>query len=171
MKDSVLNGKRILAVDDEVDVLNILEEEIQETCPACHFERATTYKMACELMASFTYDLLILDIMGVRGFDILKLAVERPFPLPVVILTAHSFTPEALKHSIELGARAYLPKETLGKIVPFLEDIMKYEYGPGWKRVLKQMQGLFSSHWGPYWQKSEEEFWKEFNRKISGPDA
>jgi hypothetical protein len=39
------------------------------------------------------------------------------------MLTAHALNPEALKHSIQMGARAYLPKEKLGEIVPFLEDI------------------------------------------------
>jgi len=37
MAESVLNGKRILAVDDEPDVLNILEEEIRIAAPKCQF--------------------------------------------------------------------------------------------------------------------------------------
>jgi hypothetical protein len=72
--------------------------------------------------------------MGVGGFDLLNLAVGRNFK--VAMLTAHVLNPEALKHSMELKARAYLPKEKLGEIVPFLEDMLKYEYLPGWKRLL-----------------------------------
>ena len=165
MTEFILSGKKILAVDDEPDVLAILEEEILEAAQNCDFYQANSYEKAVELMVSWTYNLVILDIMGVQGFDLLNLAVNRHFP--VVMLTAHALTPEALKRSIEMGARAYLPKDKLGQIVPFLEDVMKYEYGPGWRRLLKQMEGFFNARWGPYWQKSEEKFWKEFDKKTA----
>ena len=164
MTKSILNGKMILAVDDEPDVLTVLEEEIKEACPNCTFDKAATYKEAAERMASWTYELVILDIMGVRGFDLLELAVAHNFP--VVMLTAHALNPEALKRSIKMGARAYLPKEKLGEIVPFLEDVMRYEYGPGWRRLLKQLEGFFNAYWGPYWQKHDKKFWKEFKEKT-----
>ena len=167
MAKSILADKRILAVDDEPDVLATLEGEILDACPNCYFDKAVSYEKASQLLLSFTYDLVILDIMGVQGFDLLDIAVNRPYPFPVVMLTAHLLTPEALKRSIERGARAYLPKEKLGKIVPFLEDVMKYEYGPGWRRLLKQMEGFFNASWGPYWKKSEEKFWKEFEEKTA----
>ena len=165
MGESILNGKSILAVDDEPDVLNILQEEIKEACPDGRFDKASTYEEAVARMISLTYDVVILDIMGVRGFDLLELAVSRNFP--VAMLTAHALTPEALKRSFEMGARAYLPKEKLGEIVPFLEDLLKYEYLPGWKRLLEKLEGLFNERWGHYWKKSEEEFWKEFDKKTT----
>ena len=46
MAGSILNGKRILAVDDEPDVLEVLQEEILEACPDCKFDKATTYEEA-----------------------------------------------------------------------------------------------------------------------------
>jgi CheY-like chemotaxis protein len=165
MGESILNGKSILAVDDEPDVLNILQEEIKEACPDGRFDKASTYEEAVARMISLTYDVVILDIMGVRGFDLLELAVSRNFP--VAMLTAHALTPEALKRSFEMGARAYLPKEKLGEIVPFLEDLLKYEYLPGWKRLLEKLEGFFNERWGHYWKKSEEEFWKEFDKKTT----
>ena len=165
MKESILNGKRILAVDDEPDVLTLLEEEVLEACHDCTIDKATHYEEAVEKLLSWTYDLVILDIMGVRGFDLLELAVSRNFP--VVMLTAHSLTPEALKRSMEMKARAYLPKEKLGEVVPFLEDVLTYEYLPGWKRVLKKLEGFFNARWGDYWQKSEAKFWKEFDEKTT----
>ena len=42
MSPSILNGKTILAVDDEADVLSVLEEEILGAAPKCKFEKATT---------------------------------------------------------------------------------------------------------------------------------
>ena len=164
MGESILNGKSLLAVDDEVDVLAILEEEILEACSKCKFDKASTFGEALKKLASRTYDLVILDIMGVRGFDLLEQANAKKFP--VVMLTAHALTPEALKRSMELGARAYLPKEKLGEIVPFLEDVLVYEYLPGWKRLLKRLEHYFDTRWGDDWKKSEEKFWKEFNEKV-----
>jgi hypothetical protein len=35
------------------------------------------------------------------------------------MLTAQALSPDALQRSIELGARAYLPKEIMEEIVPF----------------------------------------------------
>jgi CheY-like chemotaxis protein len=165
MAESILNEKMILAVDDEQDVLTVLEEEVLGAAPKCRFDKATSYQEALERMMSLTYDVVILDIMGVRGFDLLEMAVSRNFP--VTMLTAHALSPEALKRSIEMKARAYLPKEELGKVVPFLEDVLKYEYLPGWKLLFEKMKGFFTGRWGENWQKPDEKFWKGFEEKMA----
>jgi CheY-like chemotaxis protein len=165
MKGSILNGKRILAVDDEQDVLEVLKEEILASCPNCEFDQTTSYETALEKLKSQSYDVVVLDIMGVRGFDLLALAVKRNFP--VAMLTAHALFPEALKRSVEMGARSYLPKEKLGEIVPFLEDVLKYEYLIGWARLFENLRDFFNARWGEYWQKAEEKFWKEFDEKTA----
>ncbi len=162
MVDSILNGKRILAVDDEPDVLAILEDEILGAAPKCKFEKATTYEDAAIKLKSETYDVVILDIMGVRGFDLLELAVNRN--LRVAMLTAHALSPEALKRSFEMKARAYLPKEKLGEVVPFLEDVLKYEYLPGWKRLLEKLKGFFDSKFESDWEKKTGLPWQEWHK-------
>ena len=162
MVDSVLNGKRILAVDDEPDVLAVLEDEIRGAAPKCKFEKATNYEDAAKKLKSETYDVVILDIMGVRGFDLLELAVNRNFR--VAMLTAHALSPEALKRSFEMKARAYLPKEKLGEVVPFLEDVLKYEYLPGWKRLLEKLKGFFDSKFESDWEKKTGLPWQEWHK-------
>ena len=162
MKASILNGKRILAVDDEPDVLAVLEEEILGVCPDCKFDKATTYENALAMLKSNTYDVVILDIMGVRGFDLLEQAVKQN--LRVAMLTAHALTPEALKRSFEMKARAYLPKEKLGEIVPFLEDVLKYEYLPGWKRLFEKLKGFFDSKFESDWDKKTGLRWQEWGK-------
>jgi CheY-like chemotaxis protein len=159
---SILDGKTILAVDDEPDVLKILEEEILLTCPNSKLDQATTYETAAKMLESTNYDVVILDIMGVRGFDLLDLAVKKK--LRVVMLTAHSLSPEALKKSIELGARAYLPKGKLGEIVPFLEDVLTYEYAPGWKRLYDKLKGFFDSRFESDWEKKTGLSWQEWTQ-------
>jgi len=152
---SILDGKAILAVDDEADVLSTLKEEIVGAAPKCKFEKATTYEEAAQKLEAQPYDLVILDIMGVRGFDLLNLAVRKN--LRVAMLTAHALTPEALKRSFEMKARAYLPKEKLGEVVPFLEDVLKYEYLPGWKRLMKKLEKYFKTQWREYEQMKQHE--------------
>ena len=107
MSSNILDGKRILAVDDEPDVLDTLEDLLDDY-PGLIFDRATDYETGYHLLRSWTYDAVILDIMGVRGFDLLNAAVHLGFP--TVMLTAHAFSAETLQQSIEMGARAYIPK-------------------------------------------------------------
>jgi CheY-like chemotaxis protein len=150
-KQSILEGKRILAVDDEPDVLEVLEEEILESCPKCKVDKATTYKEAENLLKTNHYDIVILDIMGIRGFDLLELAVSRNFR--VAMLTSHALSSEALKRSFQLKARSFLPKEKLGEIVPFLEDVLTYEYLPGWNLLYEKLKSYFNGKFGPDWEK------------------
>jgi DNA-binding response OmpR family regulator len=162
MADSILNGKYILAVDDEPDILTVLEDEILGAAPKCKFEKATTYEEAVKKLKSQTYDVVILDIMGVRGFDLLELAVSRDFR--VAMLTAHALTAEALKRSFEMRARAYLPKEKLGEVVPFLEVVLRYEYLHGWKWLLENLKEFFDSKFESDWEKKTGLRWREWHR-------
>jgi CheY-like chemotaxis protein len=165
MTTSILDGKRILTVDDEPDILDVLEEEILGVAPNCKIDKATTYYEAKQRLTSQTYDLVILDIMGIRGFDLLDLSSKRN--LTVAMLTAHALNPESLKRSIKKKARAYLPKDKLGEMVPFLECVLEEGYLPGWGRLMKKLEGYFNSRWGKSWKNSEEKFWREFEEKTS----
>ena len=101
MTQSVLDGKKILAIDDEPDVLAVLEEEITYKCPNATFEKATTYEDAKKLLDSKIYDVVVLDIMGVRGFDLLEIAVKRN--LKVAMLTGDSRTTESVDYAALLA--------------------------------------------------------------------
>ena len=100
--------------------------------------------------------------MGVRGFDLLNLAVERN--LRVAMLTAHALNPAALKRAFDLKARSYLPKEKLGELVPFLEDVVKYEYLPGWKRLLENLKEFFDTKFESDWEKKTGMNWREWTK-------
>src|SRR5512139_368061 len=164
MVESILNGRLILAVDDEPDVLDVLENEILGYAPNCKIEKVTTYQDASKRLESKNYDVVILDIMGVKGFDLLEQSVKHNFR--TAMLTAHSLNPESLKRSIEMGACAYLPKEKMEEIVPFLEDILESSDGSTvWGRLMNKLEGYFSSRWGELWKKSEEKFWEDFDEK------
>lgn len=160
----ILQHKYILAVDDEPDVLEIIREELADI-PDVTLHTAQTFERGREYLVSYTYDLVILDIMGVQGFDLLKIAAGHNFP--VVMLTAHALSPSALKESIELGARAYLPKDKLGSLVPFLEDVLQLSYRSVWKKALDNVAKVFDSRYGSDWRTSEEAFWDDFEKRLS----
>jgi CheY-like chemotaxis protein len=151
MAVSILNGKSILAVDDEPDILEILEEEILGACPDCTFSKATTYEAADKMLKTDTYDVVILDIMGVRGFELLDLAVSRN--LKVAMFTAHALNPQALERAFKKGARTYIPKEKLGEIVPYLESILTEDFLPGWLFLVGKLSNFFDSKFGLGWKK------------------
>ncbi len=167
-ESEILREKLILAVDDEEDVLETIQEELSEY-PEVRLHTATTFEKAREYLVSFTYDLVILDIMGVRGFDLLRIASNQK--MPVVMLTAHALSPEALKESIEKGARAYLPKDRLGSLAPFLEDVLKLNYQSVWKKAFDHVAVIFDKKFGSNWRKSEEDFWGDFEKKLTMEDA
>jgi DNA-binding NtrC family response regulator len=151
MAKSILDGKRILAVDDESDVLSVLESEIMDACSNCLFDKATTHEEAARMLKANSYDIVVLDIMGVNGFDLLELAASRKFR--TAMLTAHALSADALKKSHDLGARAYLPKDKLGEIIPFLEDVLEYDTKTGWKRLMEKLDAYFDGHFEPDWKK------------------
>jgi DNA-binding response OmpR family regulator len=165
MKASVLNDMRILAVDDEVDILETLEEVIRLEAPTCKIDKAATYEDAAQKLTSKIYDVVILDIMGVRGFDLLKIASDQD--IPAVILTAHELNPAALKKSIELGARAYYPKFKLPDIVSYLEGVLTNDYVQGWGNIFQELRGHFNSRYGDQWMDTDQRFWSQFEDKIA----
>lgn len=156
MGESILNNKRVLAVDDEPDVLETLKEHLEDY-DGLIFDMAQDYESGYHLLRSWTYDVVILDIMGVRGFDLLNASSTLGFP--TVMLTAHAMTRESLRKSIELGARAFIPKEKMPEITQFLEDVLTLNHYKGWLKVFDRLGGFFNKAFGSGWQKSEKEFW------------
>ncbi len=162
MAQSILDGKRILAVDDEPDVLKVLEEEIMDSCPKCTLDKATNFEDASNLIATKSYDVVVLDIMGVRGFDLLDMAVKKN--MKVAMLTAHALSPEALKKSYDMKARAYLPKDKLGEVVPFLEDVLATDFQSGWTKLFEKLHGFFTDRFESDWEKKTGLTWREWQK-------
>ncbi len=157
--DSPLKGKMVLVVDDEPDILDSVEEELE----MCILHKAGDYDTALQYLLSYTYDIVILDIMGVNGFELLKQSVSRGFP--TVMLTAHALTPEALKKSIKLGAVSFLPKDQLGKLLSHLEDALMGTRKQTWQKLFEKLGGYFNKRFGPDW-KERDQFFKEFEEEL-----
>jgi DNA-binding NtrC family response regulator len=155
-------GKKILVVDDERDILETLEELLDEF----DIETASTFESAKELIESKVYDAAILDIMGVKGFDLLEIAAEKK--IPVLMLTAHGLNPDNLVGSIKLGAKSYIPKEKMSEIDIYLKEILiAHEKGiekPG--NWFARLGSFFDSRFGEGWKSKDKRFWEEFDRTF-----
>lgn len=163
INDPVLKGKRVLAVDDEPDILDTLKELLEG---ACTLETATSFEAAQELLAGRSYDAVILDIMGVRGFDLLKIATEKK--IPALMLTAHGLNPDNLVGSIKLGAKSYIPKDRISEIDIFLKEILVaqekgIERPGGW---FARLASFFDDRFGEGWKNKDKKFWKEFDKTF-----
>ncbi len=156
---SLLNGKKILAVDDEPDILEVLEELLD----MCAVTTATTFEQAKQLLESQEFHITILDIMGVNGFELLKLSVKRGFP--TVMLTAYALTPEALEKSIKLGAVSFLPKEKMSELDDFIADVVLKGGQPVWGKLFDKLGGFFNKHFGPDW-KQRNQFFEDFEKSL-----
>ncbi len=158
--ESYLKGKRILAVDDEADILESIEDILDDAT----VDSARDYKTASRKIRDTRYDLAILDIMGVNGLKLLEEAVARG--IPTVMLTAHAINPQTLMESIRKGAISYLPKETLAELDLMLNALLEaHDKGePPWKLLFEKLGDYFDERFGPDWKKKDEAFWTGFNR-------
>src|SRR4030042_1901340 len=114
-----LRGKRVLVVDDEKDVLAVAGELLG----VCKIDTASTFEQAKDLLENNFYHIAVLDIMGVRGYDLLEIATKRG--IPALMLTAHALTKEDLKKSAEKGASFYVPKDASDKIDLYVADVLE----------------------------------------------
>jgi DNA-binding NtrC family response regulator len=157
--ESPLKDKVILVVDDEPDVLETVGEELDMAL----IHKAGDYDTALQYLLSYTYDVVILDIMGVNGFELLKNAVSRGFP--AVMLTAHAVTTDALKKSIKLGAISFLPKEKMSELKEFLEDVVMNGGKSIWIKLFDRLGAYFNKRFGPDW-KEKDKFFREFEDSL-----
>lgn len=160
----ILKDKAVLVVDDEEDVL----ETVEEMLDMCVVNKASDYQTARQYLASYTYDIVILDIMGVNGFELLKTCVDRGFP--AVMLTAYALTPEALEKSMRLGAVAFLPKEKMVDLKDFLAEVVLGAGQPIWKKLFKKLGAYFDQRFGPDWREKNKLF-DEFESLVKGEQS
>ncbi len=143
-----LEAKRILVVDDEPDIL----DTVQDLLPMCRITKATTFEEARNYLETQYFDIAILDIMGVDGYELLKLAQQKK--VLAVMLTAHAMTPDDISRSFDEGAASFVPKEEISRIALFLSDILEArEKGKSfWWRWYDRLADYFEKKFGPDWQ-------------------
>jgi DNA-binding NtrC family response regulator len=162
MEKDLLQGKRVLIADDEPDVLETLEEIMS----MCEVVKATTFDRAKELLETQHFDIAVLDIMGIDGYGLLKIAKDKK--ILAVMLTAHALSVEETVKSYKKGAASYVPKEEIEKIPLVLNDVLEArEKGKhSWWRWLVRLGPYYDRRFGPDWQERDKEFWEQFKYRV-----
>ena len=156
--EKTLKGKRVLIADDEQDILDLLVELLS----ACMVDPASSFEEAKRLLETQYYDIAVLDIMGIRGFELLEIANKRG--IPALMLTAHALSEESLRKSAEEGASYYVPKDEIGKIDVFVADVIeaREKKKNPWVRWYERLGSFFDKKFsGPNWREQQKEFWEE----------
>lgn len=158
MTEDLLEGKRVLIVDDEPDVFETLEELLS----MCSLVEASTFEDAKNLLQRESFDIAVLDIMGVNGYKLLEIANEKN--VPAVMLTAHALSVEDTVRSFKGGAASYAPKEEMIHIATFLEDVLDARETAKnvWGRWMDRFGSFYDKKFGLDWQQGDEEFWEKF---------
>lgn len=159
----LLEGKKVLVVDDEPDILEVLEELLD----MCEVVKATTFEQAKLMLESESFHIAILDIMGVDGYGLLDIANKRD--IPAVMLTAHAFNAKNLVKTIKEGAYSYIPKEEISEIAEYLVDaLIAREKGENpWSAWQERLPtSYFERRWGAAWKDTDHDFWEQFKAGI-----
>ena len=158
----LLKGKKILIVDDEPDVL----ESLIELLDMCRIDTASSFEEGKRLLKDQSYAIAILDIMGVQGFELLKIANRQK--IPALMLTAHALSEENLKKSAEDGAAYFAPKDKMHEIELFVTDVLgalEKKKSP-WVKWFERLGGYYDKRFhGPNWREQERKFWEEKLKK------
>jgi DNA-binding response OmpR family regulator len=151
----ILKGKWILVVDDEEDILQMIYEFLE----TCKIDTASTYQEGKALLEKNQYHAAILDIMGVRGYDLLDIATRRN--IPALMLTAHALTKEDLKKSAERGAAFYAPKDEISNIALYVADVLeaRAKKQNSWAKWYERLSGFCDRRFGKNWKDQDPDFW------------
>ncbi len=160
----IIEGKRVLIVDDEQDVLDALVDLLV----VCKTDTASTFDAARDLLVQNTYDIVILDIMGVNGYELLEIAAEQG--VPALMLTAHAFSEESLKKSAEKDACCYVPKEKMSQIEVYVADVIDaLDKGKNpWIKCFERLGRFYDKKFGGKdWREKEKKFWEKRTRNFT----
>jgi DNA-binding NtrC family response regulator len=161
----LIRGKKILIVDDEKDVL----EELIELLDMCKIDTADSFEAGKTRLEEGNYDVAILDIMGVNGFELLEIAKKKK--VPALMLTAHSLTEESLKRSAEEGAAYFAPKEKMQDIHLYVADVIEARDKKmnSWEKWFDRFASFYDRRFhGTHWREQEKKFWDKMVRGTSG---
>ncbi|MBT9145896.1 response regulator [candidate division NPL-UPA2 bacterium Unc8] len=110
--------KKILVVDDEKDILELLEYNLEKE--GYEVLKAMTGEETLELVKKESPDLIILDLMlpGLDGLEVCKILKKdtKTASLPIIILTAKGEESDIIV-GLELGADDYITKPFSPKVL------------------------------------------------------
>ena len=168
-KDRVSEQARILVVDDDVTILDLVKKHL--TRAGYSIKTAANGTLALEEVINFSPDMIILDIMlpDIDGIDLLKIIRRRPGGniLPIMFLTAKDGLEDRIQ-GLSIGGDDYITK-------PFYPEELVARVGALVARttILKELAvkdgltGIYNHRY--FYEKLLEEItrWKRYGRKFT----
>jgi two-component system response regulator VanR len=139
---------RILIIEDEVHLNDLLHDYLKEAYPSSVITQLFDGFIALKTITTETYDLVLLDVMlpHINGFDLLK-KIKETKDVPVLMLSSLTDEESQLK-GFEYKADDYITKPYSPKIVlKKIEAILsRYDKEP----LHTQVYGILSYHFERY---------------------
>jgi DNA-binding response OmpR family regulator len=109
LRDSVVDGRRILVVDDDPDIQQLLHDRLKASGYQPH--AASDGRQALDALQGEEFDGVLLDIgIGqLDGLEVLCRVRKKNVRIPIIMITASGSQELAVK-AIGMGAQAYLLK-------------------------------------------------------------
>jgi phosphate regulon transcriptional regulator PhoB len=121
-----MNTKKILIVDDEPDILELISYNLKKE--GFHLSTALDGEDALTKVRTDHFDLIILDLMlpGIHGIELCRILRNNPKTahVPIIMLTARGEESDKV-HGLETGADDYMtkpfsPKELIARVKAIL---------------------------------------------------
>jgi phosphate regulon transcriptional regulator PhoB len=121
-----MNTKKILIVDDEPDILELISYNLKKE--GFHLSTALDGEDALTKVRTDHFDLIILDLMlpGIHGIELCRILRNNPKTahIPIIMLTARGEESDKV-HGLETGADDYMtkpfsPKELIARVKAIL---------------------------------------------------
>jgi len=161
--EKIIKGKHVLIVDDEKDIL----ETLSELLDICKIDTASSFEEGKGMLEQNDYDIAVLDIMGVKGYELLKVANSRK--IPALMLTANALTEEDLKRSADEGAVYYAPKDKIDDIPVIVAEVLEAieNKKSTWQRMFDRLGSFYDQKFGGAdWREKEKSFWEEKMKRM-----
>ena len=122
MKNSRFRHKRVLGIDGQLEILLSIEKYLKAAYIDCQFDKALNFDDGFQLLYSYNYDLILLDITSEPGSKLLDVISNRKFP--VLAMSKNGAFPEEL--CIYNGVRiiAFLQKTHLKQVNRTVEQAL-----------------------------------------------
>lgn len=154
MKGYSLEGKRVLVVDDEPDVLELVGELLDMS----QVIKVSSFDEARKILEKGSVDMAVLDIMGVNGYELLRIAKNKG--VTTVMFTAHALSLEDTEKSFKTGAAFFVPKQNLSNIAEYLDRVVEAQ-GNGestWASWLDCFGDFYDRRFGLVWKEKVGDF-------------
>jgi hypothetical protein len=143
MNGQILEGKRILVVDHEREILNMVSQALA----ASEVVGVGNVDEARPLISGESFDLAILDTEGANGCDLLKDCHANK--LPAAMLTPREVQVRSINEAMKRGAMSFFPRDEVDRLPETVAELFeRVEKGKAYStRLFRLLASAFREIW------------------------